>query len=92
MFYTILHYLLLHSEQHETRECTVKRTILLSVLLSLSTTSTAAVYQCKGDKGQTVFSGQPCGDDAVKLDHNPAPALGGSMFTEGSRDFWRDAR
>jgi len=65
----------------------VKRTILLSVLLSLSTTSTAAVYQCKGDKGQTVFSGQPCGDDAVKLDHNPAPALGGSMFTEGSRDF-----
>jgi hypothetical protein len=65
----------------------VKRTILLSVLLSLSATSTAAVYQCTGDNDQTIFSDQPCGDDAVKLDHKAAPALGGPMVTEGSRDF-----
>ena len=66
---------------------TILLSVLLSVLLSLSTTSTAAVYQCTGDNGQTVFSGQPCGDDAVKLDHKAAPPLGGSMVTEGSRDF-----
>ena len=65
----------------------MKRTILLSVLLSLSATSTAAVYQCTGNNGQTVFSDQPCGDDAVKLDHKAAPEIGGSMITEGSRDF-----
>jgi hypothetical protein len=57
-----------------------------ATLLMLPATGMAAVYQCTVD-GQPVFSGQPCGDDAVKLDHKAAPALGGSLVTEGSRDF-----
>jgi len=62
----------------------VKRTILLCALLSLSATSAAGVYQCIGDKGQTVFSGVPCGDDAVELDHTPAPPLGGQFNTNSN--------
>ena len=65
----------------------MKRVLILSALLALPAVSAAAVYQCTGDNGQTVFSDQPCGDDAVKLDHKAAPAIGGSMVTEGSRDF-----
>lgn len=70
----------------------MKRVIILSALLVLPAVSTAAVYQCTGKSGQTVFSGQPCGDDAVKLDHKAAPALGGSMITEGSREFLKERK
>lgn len=61
--------------------------ILLLTALTIPTLSYGAVYQCKVN-GQTVFSDQPCGDDAREIEVNaPQSNGGGSMVTQGSRDF-----
>ena len=63
----------------------LKRTILSIVLLAPAL-SQAAVYQCKVN-GQTVFSDQPCGDDAKEINIKPPARNGSDMVSDGARDF-----
>lgn len=63
----------------------LKRTILSIVLLAPAL-SQAAVYQCKVN-GQTVFSDQPCGDDAKEINIKPPARNGSGMVSDGARDF-----
>lgn len=63
----------------------LKRTILSIALLAPALTQ-AAVYQCKVN-GQTVFSDQPCGDDAKEIDVKPPARNGSDMVSDGARDF-----
>ncbi|OEY66790.1 DUF4124 domain-containing protein [Marinobacter sp. X15-166B] len=51
--------------------------------------SYSAVYQCKVN-GQTVFSDQPCGNDAKKIEIKAPTTQGGaSMAGDGVQDFLR---
>lgn len=64
----------------------LKRTILSIAILAPALTH-AAVYQCKVN-GQTIFSDQPCGDNAKELDHKPTPAIGGRFDTGADAEFY----
>lgn len=46
--------------------------ILLSVV-SVGPAMGAKVYRCQGDGGETVFSDEPCSDDAEAVNVEPAP-------------------
>lgn len=60
--------------------------IALSIALVLPSLAYGAVYQCKVN-GQTVFSDQPCGDDAREIEVR-APARNGSgMVNSGTMEF-----
>lgn len=60
--------------------------IILLIALSAPAIVNAAVYQCKVN-GQTVFSDQPCGDDAREIEVR-APARNGSgMVNSGTMEF-----
>ncbi|WP_417500727.1 DUF4124 domain-containing protein [Marinobacter sp.] len=61
--------------------------MLFVIALAAPAISYGAVYQCKAN-GQTVFSDSPCGDDAKKLDHKPAPAIGGQFDTGTDVEFY----
>lgn len=63
----------------------LKRIILL-IALTASALGHAAVYQCKVN-GQTVFSDQPCGDDAKEINIKPPARNGSGMVSDGARDF-----
>lgn len=64
----------------------LKRTLLF-IALTIPALSNAAVYQCKVN-GQTVFSDQPCGNDAKEIEvKGPARSGGGSMVGEGGKQF-----
>lgn len=62
--------------------------IVLSIALIAPAVSSAAVYQCKVN-GQTVFSDQPCGDDAKKIEVRAPKSQGSSMVSDGSARFMR---
>lgn len=69
----------------------LKRTILL-IALTAPALGHAAVYQCKVN-GQTVFSDQPCGDNAKQIEvRAPASTGGGAMVTDGSNRFMEGRR
>ena len=61
--------------------------IILSIALITPVAGHAAVYQCKVN-GQTIFSDQPCGDNAKEIEVK-APALsgGGSMLGDNGAEF-----
>ena len=61
--------------------------ISIMLLLALQATANAAVYKCTIN-GQAVFSDEPCGEDAKKLDHQPAPAIGGRFDTGTDAEFY----
>lgn len=61
--------------------------MLFVIAITAPAISYGAVYQCKAN-GQTVFSDSPCGDDAKKLDHKPAPAIGGQFDTGTDVEFY----
>lgn len=64
----------------------LKRTLLV-IALTAPALSYGAVYQCKVN-GQTVFSDQPCGDNARKIEvRAPQSSGGGPMVTKGSQKF-----
>jgi len=64
----------------------LKRTLLL-ISLSIPTLGHTAVYQCKTN-GQTVFSDQPCGEDARRIQVKaPARIGGGSMLGKSGQEF-----
>ncbi|GGE76002.1 hypothetical protein GCM10011533_30490 [Streptosporangium jomthongense] len=65
----------------------LKRTLLL-IAITAPAISHGAVYQCKVN-GQTVFSDQPCGDDAQKIEVRAPKSQGGSMVSEGAQDFMK---
>ncbi|HET8799616.1 MAG TPA: DUF4124 domain-containing protein [Marinobacter sp.] len=66
----------------------LKEVIISTVLLlALSVNASAAVYKCTVD-GQAVFSDEPCGEDAKKLDHEPAPLIGGQFDTGTNIEFY----
>ncbi|MFP3979177.1 DUF4124 domain-containing protein [Marinobacter sp. KMM 10035] len=62
--------------------------MLFIIALAMPALSYGAVYQCTAN-GQTVFSDQPCGDDAKELDHKPAPAIGGRFDTGTDVEFYK---
>lgn len=67
----------------------LKRTLFVIALTS-PVIGHGAVYQCTVN-GQTVFSDQPCGNDAQKIEvRAPRVQGGGSMANEGVQDFLRD--
>jgi len=64
----------------------LKRTLLLTAL-AIPAASNAAVYQCKVN-GQTVFSDQPCGDNAKEIEVKaPARSGTGPMVNSGAQQF-----
>jgi len=71
---------------HKKEETMLRRT-LLSILLITPALGHAAVYQCKVN-GQTIFSDQPCGDNAKEITVKAPPVNGGgSMQTEAGDRF-----
>ena len=69
----------------------LKRTIL-TVTLIAPALSNAAIYQCKVN-GQTIFSDQPCGNNAKEIEvRAPARTGTGAMVTEGSNRFMEERR
>jgi arylsulfatase A-like enzyme len=60
--------------------------IILSIALIAPAVTQAAVYQCKVN-GQTVFSDQPCGDDAKKIEVRAPKSQGSLMVSDGAQDF-----
>lgn len=60
----------------------LKRT-LLTVALITPAFGHAAVYQCKVN-GQMVFSDQPCGESAKKIEVQAPPVSGGGSMVSGS--------
>tara|TARA_Y100001933_G_C18838459_1_gene496491 strand:- start:255 stop:728 length:474 start_codon:yes stop_codon:yes gene_type:complete len=69
----------------------LKRTIL-TVTLIAPALSNAAIYQCKVN-GQTIFSDQPCGNNAKEIEvRAPARTSTGAMVTEGSNRFMEERR
>ncbi len=66
----------------------LKRTLLF-IALTTPALSNAAVYQCKVN-GQTVFSDQPCGNDAQKIEVRTSKiGTGGSMASDAGNRFVR---
>jgi len=60
---------------------------LLTLLLAAPAIAQAAVYQCKVND-QTVFSDQPCGDNAQKIELKAPPVNGsGPMVTDKAKEF-----
>lgn len=70
----------------------LKRTLLL-LALTAPALSYGAVYQCKVN-GQTVFSDQPCGNNAKEIEIRSAPKVGGSMGGDSASEFleYRDKK
>ena len=63
------------------------RRILLAGLVVSSATAQAAVYQCKVN-GQTIFSDQPCGENAKEIEiRTAAPSSGSSMVSARAQEF-----
>lgn len=62
-------------------------TLSLAILSGIPSLASAAIYQCKVD-GQTIFSDQPCGDNAKEIEvKGPARSGTGSMVGAGSQEF-----
>ena len=70
----------------------LKRTLFV-IALAAPALGHGAVYQCKVN-GQTVFSDQPCGDSAKKIEIRSAPKIGGSMGGDSASEFleYRDKK
>ncbi|MEC9041454.1 MAG: DUF4124 domain-containing protein [Pseudomonadota bacterium] len=62
--------------------------MLLFIALLFPIVGHATIYQCKVD-GQTIFSDEPCGEDAKELNHEPAPAIGGRFDTGTDAEFYK---
>lgn len=66
----------------------LREILLVLLVLTISPSiASAAVYKCTVN-GQVEFSDEPCGESSQKIDHQPAPKIGGRFDTGADVEFY----